>query len=140
MDQAKAIINSKEGIIQLEGPLEFVQKYLDMYQPAVKKPSRLQNTLEAALAKDVVSQPKERVVNRTEEKTAKRVSCVESIRSEAVAGFFSEPKSMREVKQRLTEQKLTCGDNSVRASLKRLSETGLLKRTGKGRNVRYHRE
>lgn len=31
MDQAKAIINLKEGTVQLEGPVEFVREYLDRF-------------------------------------------------------------------------------------------------------------
>ena len=36
MDQAKAVINLNEGIIQLEGPVEFVRRYLEKYAPATK--------------------------------------------------------------------------------------------------------
>jgi len=36
MDQAKAVINLSEGIIQLEGPVEFVQRYLEKYALAMK--------------------------------------------------------------------------------------------------------
>ena len=36
MDQAKAIINLNEGVIQLEGPVEFVERYLEKYAPVVK--------------------------------------------------------------------------------------------------------
>jgi hypothetical protein len=36
MDEAKAIINIKEGLIELSGPVDFVRQYLDRYQSAIK--------------------------------------------------------------------------------------------------------
>ena len=36
MDQARAVINLNEDVIQLEGPVEFVQRYLERYAPAIK--------------------------------------------------------------------------------------------------------
>ena len=36
MDEAKVVINLKEGIIELQGPVDFVRHYLDMYRPAIK--------------------------------------------------------------------------------------------------------
>jgi hypothetical protein len=35
MDEARVVINLKEGIIELEGPVDFVRHYLDMYQSAI---------------------------------------------------------------------------------------------------------
>ena len=37
MDTVKAIINIKEGVLELEGPQEFVEKYLDLYGPDASK-------------------------------------------------------------------------------------------------------
>jgi len=55
------------------------------------------------------------------------------------AGFFDEPRSTGEVKQRLSEVGLTFTDTGVRASLRRLSLAGLLDTVRKGRSVRYQR-
>ena len=37
MDTVKAVINVKEGVIELEGPQEFVEKYLELYRPDASK-------------------------------------------------------------------------------------------------------
>ena len=31
------VIDIKEGVIELEGPIDFVRHYLEVYQPAIKK-------------------------------------------------------------------------------------------------------
>ena len=36
MDEARVVINLKEGIIELQGPVDFVRHYLDTYQFAIK--------------------------------------------------------------------------------------------------------
>ncbi len=137
MDQAKAIINLKEGIIQLEGPVEFVRKYLELYRSAVGK--------FAGAPEDTVPAPKKEVparaavpVRRKGGRT-KRFSISNTIRTEVKLGFFAEPKSTEEVKQRLIEKGITCNNNSVRMSLKRLSNSGLLAILKKGRAVQYRR-
>ena len=35
MGETKVVINPKEGIIGLQGPVDFVRHYLDAYQPAI---------------------------------------------------------------------------------------------------------
>ena len=80
MEQAKVVMNLKEGIIELEGPLEFVQKYLDTYYPTVKKSSRLYTTPEFAPPEEVVPSPKKIVAHRTKGKAARQLSCAECIR------------------------------------------------------------
>jgi hypothetical protein len=67
------------------------------------------------------------------------VSCEAAIRGFLEAGFFDEPHSTCEVKQRLNEAGLILTDNAIRTSLRRLSESGLLGRVGKRRGMRYHR-
>jgi len=37
VDIVKAVINLKEGVIELEGPQEFVEKYLELYRPDASK-------------------------------------------------------------------------------------------------------
>jgi hypothetical protein len=36
MDEAKVVINVKEGIIELQGAVGFVRHYLDTYRSAIK--------------------------------------------------------------------------------------------------------
>jgi len=132
MDQAKAVINLKEGVIHLEGPVEFVRRYLDIYRSA---PRGLEGTRETAS----VATGRRRAA-RGRGRRAKRLSCAGAIREEVKAGFFDEPRSTQEIKQQLTEKGITCTDNSVRVTLKRLSGTGLLDRAKEARVFRYHRK
>ncbi len=139
MDEARVIINLKEGIIELQGPVGFVRHYLDTYHSAIKG---LQH-----LPRDIPVSPEETEALPRKMKTApapkaekrERASYAGAIRSDLEAGFFDEPRSPGEVKQRLSEAGLTFTDNGVRASLKRLSLTGLLDSVQKGRSVRYQR-
>jgi len=36
MEDAKVVINLKEGIIEMEGPADFVRHCLDMYGPSIR--------------------------------------------------------------------------------------------------------
>lgn len=134
MDQAKAIINLKEGIIQLEGPVEFVREYLELYRPAVVK--SVGAPAVPTLKKEAPTRAAAPVRRRG--RRTKRFSASNAIRKEVKTGFFAEPKSSKEVYQRLIEKGITCNSNSVRMSLKRLSDKGLLAIVKTGRSVRYH--
>ena len=137
MDDARVVINLKEGIIELQGPVDFVQHYLDIYQPAIKG---LQPQNVAAKPEKAKALPRKRkAAPSTEAKKGKRASCMGTIRSDLEAGFFDEPRSAGDVKQRLSEAGLTFTDNGVRASLRRLSLAGLLDTVREGRSVRYQR-
>ena len=130
MDKTRAVINLKEGIIELEGPVDFVRHYLDIYQSAIK-----------GLPMDisVMKTRKRKVVPGTKAEKGKRTSCAEAIRTALEAGFFDEPRSTAEVKQRLRETGLDFTDSNIRTSLRRLAKSGLLGMTGRGRAIRYHR-
>ncbi len=136
MDQAKAIVNLKEGIIQLEGPVEFVREYLNIYGSAIKGLEEIPKETEAA--------PKEKTVRGKAKTTrvraaVKRVSCVDAVRAEVKAGFFTEPRSAQEVRRLLSDKKQVCSNNSITIALKKLVESGLLTRLGVGRATRYQR-
>ena len=139
MDDARAVINLKEGIIELQGPVDFVQHYLDTYQPAIKGLPGLPQDVAVRPEKAKALPRKRKVATVTKAEKGKRASCTGAIRSDLEAGFFDESRSTDEVKQRLSEAGLTFTDNGVRASLRRLSLAGLLDTVRKGRSVRYQR-
>ncbi len=137
MDEARVVMNLKEGVIELQGPVDFVRHYLDTYQAAIKELQGLsKDTVRSPQKAKALPQKRKGVPGNKAEKTA-RSSCTGSIRSYLEAGFFDEPCSTDEVKQRLNETGLTCADNAVRTSLRRLSLAGLLNRVAKGKSVRY---
>jgi hypothetical protein len=126
MDEARVVIKLKEGIIELEGPVDFVRHYLDMYQPAMGLPEDI--SVSKARKRKVVPGPKA--------EKEKRVSCGGAILTALEAGFFDEPRSSTEVRQRLNETGLNFTDNNVRNSLIRLAKSGSLGVAGRGRYCR----
>jgi len=139
MDEARVVINLKEGIIELQGPVDFVRHYLDTYQPAIKGLQSLPKDVAVSPEKAKALPRKRKAAPGTKAEKRKRASCTGTIRSDLEAGFFDEPRSTGEVKQRLSEAGFTFTDNGVRASLSRLSLAGLLDTARKGRSVRYQR-
>lgn len=130
MDQAKAIINLNEGIIQLEGPVEFVQHYLEMYAPAVK-------VLSPTTPRTAVSGAAKEARGR---RRGGRLSCTRAIRGEIKAGFFDEPKSTQAVRKRLAERGVVCSVGMLRAGLKKAVEEGRLNTAGRRRGLVYSKK
>lgn len=139
MDEARVIINLKEGIVELQGPPDFVRHCLDMYQPAIKGLLGLPSEAATKLEK-TKPLPRERKVHAAAKaRKGKPTSCVGVIRSDLEAGFFDKPRSTGEIKQRLSEAGLSFTENGVRANLRRLSLSGALDVVQKGRSGRYQR-
>ena len=130
MDQAKAVINLNEGIIQLEGPVEFVQRYLEKYAPAMKGLSTPEPQA-SSLGDQVEVRGRPRGGQR---------SCTRAIRAEIKAGFFDEPRSTRAVRERLTEKGMACSSGVLRISLRKAVEEGKLGTAGRGRGLVYTRK
>ena len=126
MDQAKVVINLNEGVIQLEGPVEFVQRYLEQYAPALKGlPS---------------AEPKAKTTKPTEARVRRRGgqrSCTRAIRAEIKAGFLQEAKASGAIRERLVAKGVACSSGLLRASLKKAVEEGRLVTTGRGRGLVY---
>jgi hypothetical protein len=125
MDEARVMIDLKEGIIELQGPLDFVRHYLDMYQPAVKRMNRATGP----------AQPRRRAAGKRD----RSIPCTRAILNELEAGFFDQPRSTSDIKQQLGEAGFSFTDNNVRNSLKRMTASGALGSSGKSATLRYHR-
>ena len=132
MEQAKAVINLKEGVIQLEGPVEFVRHYLDIYRFSIRE-------LQGA-AEDVAATKERRASAVGRSEGAKPVSCSSAVREEFESGFFAEPRSVRETSQRLIEKGITCTSESIRMALNRLCGEGLADRVKKKGLFQYCRK
>jgi hypothetical protein len=111
MDEARVVINLKEGIIEIQGPVDFVRHYFDLYQPAIRKLSA-----SAAQATTLEKGPR----GRRAAGRVRSVPCPKAIRSEREAAYdFT--------------------DSNVRNCLKRLTGSGVLSALGSGRGLRYQR-
>ncbi len=139
MDEARVVINLNEGIIELQGPVDFVRHYLDTYQPAIKGLQSLPKNLAVSPEKAKALPRKRKVAPAAKAEKGKRASCTGAIRSDLEAGFFDEPRSTGEVKQRLSETGFTFTDSNVRNSLRRLAKSGVLGTSGRGTSLRYQR-
>lgn len=139
MDEARVVINLKEGIVELQGPADFVEHCLDMCQPSIKGLQGLpQDTVERPeKARRLPEKRKAAAVIRPQRR--KRASGIETLRSDLEAGFFDKPRSTEEVKRRLSDADLTLTDSGVRMNLRRLRLEGLLNTVRKGRSVRFQR-
>ena len=129
MDQAKAVINLNEGTIELEGPVEFVERYLERYGAAIRG---------LPVAEPQRAGPPRTVKARGKARGGQR-SCTRAIRAEVKAGFFDESRSTRSLKERLTEKGVSCSSGLLRTSLKKIVDEGRLIPTGRGRSRVYSR-
>lgn len=138
MGEARVVVNLKEGVIEVQGPVDFVRHCLEMYEPTIKG---LQGSQDVAVRMGKVS-----TARRNKETAAvarprrrRRVTVMGAVRSDLEGGFFDEPRSTGEVKRRLTDEGLAFTDSGVRANLRRLTLAGLLDTVRKGRSVRFQR-
>ena len=139
MDEARVVINLKEGIIEVQGPVDFVRYCLDMYEPTIKGLQGLPQDA-AVRPEKAKSLPRRRkAATVIKPRRGIRASGIGAIRSDLEAGFFDEPRSTGEIRRRLSEAGLTFTDSGVRANLRRLTLDGLLDTVRKGRSVRFQR-
>jgi len=138
MEDAKVVINLKEGIIEIEGPADFVKHCLDMYGPGIGKVLGLpQDTTAAPEMASAVPQKRKAAVAKPRRR--RRATVMATMRDDLEAGFFDRPRSTAEIKQRLSDAGLTFTDTGVRANLRKLTQDGVLDSVKKGRSVRFQR-
>lgn len=133
----KALINLKDGTIQLEGPQDFVEKYLDKYHPIIEKGAKSASIPEK---KEEENEGEKAIQKRT--RTAKSKAgptCGEKIRELINEGFFKEPKTGGQITEHLKSQKgLIYLSKDVAANLKRLFDKGNIKRITEGGVFKYY--
>ena len=139
MDEAKVVINLKEGIIEVEGPVDFVRHCLDMYGPGIRGLLGLPQDVAVGPEKAKPLPAKAKAAAVIKPRRGKRASVMGTIRSDLEAGFFDEPRSTGEIKRRLSDAGLTFTDSGVRANLRRLTLDRLMNTLRKGRSVRFQR-
>ena len=130
MNTVKASISVGEASIQLEGPQEFVGKYLDQYQPLVLKWHELPTSrVKEAKASETKSKEAEAPKKTRGGKPKVGPSCGDRIRTLIDENYFTEPRTCSEVTKWLKDQKsITYGDNQVAASLSSIIKSGKLRR------------
>lgn len=134
MDIVKATINTREGLIQLEGPQEFVEKYLDQYQqlivtlPTASKTSRTADTTK----KEEGKTPKRRTRATT------GPTCTGKVQELIDEGYFKEPRKRADVQSELLNRGTRFESKEVSAVLNNSFKLGKLKRTGTGTNAQYY--
>jgi len=122
MDTVKVTINAKEGIVELEGPLKFVEKYLNLYYPDASKG-------QSALSPKCELKTKEEAPKRTR-KPKGAPSCLGRIRTLISEDYFKEPRTSTEVMNWLKEQKAAIYDSRpVTAALSNLIKSVMLRRS-----------
>ena len=132
MDIVKATINIKDGLIQLEGPQEFVEKYLELYRPnATKWQSDVSPKVEAKKKEEA---PKRTRIVRPKAGPPKSEKIIELISE----GFFKEQRTTADVRERLLEKGVRYESGLTSATLNNLFNSGKLERTGAGRGAKYY--
>ncbi len=136
MDLAKATINVKDGTIQLEGPKEFVEKYLDLFSPMIKGVSLTKQ--EIPQKKDEISENEPGEIKRKRNVGARSgPSCAERILGLKDENFFTQPRSSTEVRDQLKLKGWTYETKNVAASLLNLNKAGRLRRVQEGSKFNY---
>jgi len=139
MEDAKVVINLKEGVIEIEGPADFVKHCLDMYQPGIARLLGIPQDTTAAPEKAGAVPRKRTAAAVAKPSRARPTTVMSTMRDDLEAGFFDKPRSTAEIKQRVSDAGLTFTDGGVRANLRKLTQDGLLNSVKKGRSVRFKR-
>ena len=116
--EARVMIDSKEGVIEIEGPIEFVEKYMAMYAPGVKAPK-------------VSVKP-----TGAKRRSSKKI-CKKTVKFLIGEGFFAQGRGFGEIKAEFVKRDGECSDASLRNALKETLKKGRLSFTGIGRGSRY---
>ncbi|AKG53927.1 hypothetical protein DGWBC_1278 [Dehalogenimonas sp. WBC-2] len=129
MADVRVLIDLQEGVIELEGPVEFVEKHMALFLPAI-----------VSVEPEEEKVPGKRGRPAKAGKTArnkKRVSCEAIIGTLWDDGFFSQSRGFGATKQEVLKTDSSCSDNKIRQTLKKFVAAGKLESTGAGRGMKY---
>jgi len=124
--EARVFIDLKEGVIELEGPIAFVEKYMAKYAPGVA-------VAEAPPEKRKRGRP----AKAAKPAKKKRVNCKKIIADMVAAGFFSQGRGFGAIKTEIVKTAPDCSDNRIRKALKNAIAGGKVTANGAGRGMKY---
>jgi hypothetical protein len=128
--EARVFIDLKEGIIELEGPIEFVEKYMAKYAPggAAAEPN---------VEKSVVKRGPGRPPKAGKPVRKKKVSCDKLVADMLSSDFFGQARGFGAIKAEIISVEPSCSDNKIRKALKNAIAGGKLSANGAGRGMKY---
>ena len=132
----KALINLNDGTIQLEGPQDFVEKYLDKYHPVIEKGAK-----PASIPEKKVEEDKEERKTQKRTRTAKSTAgptCTEKVQDLVNVSYFKEPKTREDVQAELLNRGTRYPSKDVSAVLNNFFRGNKLLKTGVGKNAKYY--
>jgi len=129
MTEARVYIDLKEGLIELEGPVAFVEKYLAKYAPGGA-------AVEVA-EKPVLKRGPGRPPKSGKPVKKKKFSCDKMVSEMTGTGFFGQAKGFGAIKAEISSAEPTCSDNKIRKALKNAIAAGKLASSGAGRGMKY---
>jgi len=140
MDTVKVVISIGESSIQLEGPQEFVEKYLEKYDSIIESWNVSPVSIRPVEKESVADkEQKEAQKKKRIRKTSAGPVCSDKIRELLNEGFFKELKGTAEVTKALQEIKgLRYESNLVSATLISMFDRNELQRTFKGKRPYYY--
>lgn len=129
MTNARVLIDLQEGVIELEGPVEFVEKHMMRFLLEET------DTVEPVPARKPGRPAKAGKVGRKK----KRDSCNEVINGLYDSGYFKKARNFGVIKQQVLKTAPECSDNLIRKTLKEAIASGKLNASGIGRGMKYTR-
>lgn len=130
MTEARVFIDLKEGVIELEGPIEFVEKYMAKYAPGSA-------AVETVREKPAVKRGPGRPPKAGKPVRKKKVSCDKIVTDLTGEGFFGQARGFGAIKSAMTSVEPGCSDNKIRKALKNAIAAGKLAASGAGRGMKY---
>jgi hypothetical protein len=134
MDIVKATINTKDGLIQLEGPQDFVEKYLDQYKQLIVS---LQTAPKTSKTADTAEKEKDKIPKR-KPRTKTGPTCTQKVQELLDEGYFKQPKTRADVQNELLNRGTRFESSKVSAVLNNFFKLVKLKKTGIGTNAQYY--
>lgn len=134
MDIVKATINTRDGLIQLEGPQEFVEKYLDQYKQLIVSLPTAPKTSKTA---DTAEKEKDKTLKR-KPRTRTGPTCTQKVQELLDEGYFKPPKTRADVQSEILNRGIRFESKEVSAVLINFFNGGKLKRTGTGTKAQYY--
>ena len=139
MEIVKAVISIGEVTIQLEGPREFVERYLDQYQSIIEKGLSSTSTSRRTSKETEVEKAEKAAPKRTRTVKSKAGPTATSKIQELIdESYFKEPKTRVDVQEELLKRGVRYESSIISAVLNNLFKGNKLLKTGVGNKAKYY--